>query len=166
MGRPYDAAGYARVAEAVVRARPGAALGADVMVGFPGEREEDHRATLSLLASLPVSYLHVFAFSPRPGTRAASAGGRPAPGEVARRAADLRELSERLRARFLGALRDRPLEVVVERVEGQRARGTSREFAPVRFGAPGVPRGRVVRLRAGEGDVRAGRGVAPGAAPS
>ncbi len=166
MGRPHDAAGWARAVEGALRARPEAAVGADVLVGFPGEREEDHRATLDLVTSLPLAYLHVFPFSPRPGTAAASMDDRPPAPEVERRAAELREASARMRARFLAAAAGRPLEVVVERLEGGRAQGTSREFASVRFASADAIRGRVVRLEAGAGEIRGGSGVAPGASPS
>ncbi|MBK7732609.1 MAG: tRNA (N(6)-L-threonylcarbamoyladenosine(37)-C(2))-methylthiotransferase MtaB [Bacteroidales bacterium] len=54
---------------------PDAGLGADVIVGFPGETEEEYADTYSFLESLPLSYLHVFAFSPRPGTPAAEMPG-------------------------------------------------------------------------------------------
>jgi threonylcarbamoyladenosine tRNA methylthiotransferase MtaB len=166
MGRPYRAAGYARVVEAVLRARPGAAIGADVMTGFPGETEADHRATLALLAGLPVASLHVFPFSPRPGTAAAAMPGRPPHAEVERRAAELRAWAARSRAAFLDGLRGRELEVVVERVRGSIAHGTSREYAPVRFPAGGRSRGDLARVRPGEPGVEFGRGVAGAAAPS
>ena len=54
---------------------PGAAVGADVITGFPGETAEDFEDTLHFLEALPLTYLHVFAFSPRPGTPAASMPG-------------------------------------------------------------------------------------------
>jgi threonylcarbamoyladenosine tRNA methylthiotransferase MtaB len=166
MGRPYTAAAYARVVEGVARRRPGAAIGADVMAGFPGESEEDHRATLALLSSLPLAYLHVFAFSPRPGTRAAAMGGRP-PSEVAgRRAGELRDLGAARWSAFQDGLRGRELEVVVERIRGAEASGTSREYATVRFPAHGAIRGARARVRAGDADVRLGSKVARAAAPS
>jgi threonylcarbamoyladenosine tRNA methylthiotransferase MtaB len=166
MGRPYRAAGYAAVVERVARQRPGAAIGADVMAGFPGESEEDHRATLALLASMPLAYLHVFAFSPRPGTAAAAMDGHPAAQVTERRAGELRELSARRWKAFQDGLRDRELEVVVERIRGAEASGTSREYATVRFPAPGVIRGDLARVRAGDEGVRLGSKVARAAAPS
>ncbi len=67
-------------------------LGADVIVGFPGETDEDHRATVRLVAELPFTYLHVFPYSPRAGT-AAPRLGPPPPAEVVReRSAELRAL--------------------------------------------------------------------------
>jgi threonylcarbamoyladenosine tRNA methylthiotransferase MtaB len=166
MGRPYRAGDYARIVEALARARPGAAIGADVMSGFPGETEEDHRATLALLASLPIASLHVFPFSPRPGTPAARMGGRPRADVVARRAAELRALSARRRTAFQAGLLGRELEVVVERVRGPVAEGTSRENETVRFLSRDAVRGTIARVRAGDEGVRVGRGVAGAAAPS
>jgi threonylcarbamoyladenosine tRNA methylthiotransferase MtaB len=96
MGRPYDPGTYAERIRAVHRALPGAAVGADVIAGFPGERPEDHAATLALVEELGLSYLHVFPFSPRPGTPAAGLPDAvPAP-LIRRRAAELRERSAAL----------------------------------------------------------------------
>jgi threonylcarbamoyladenosine tRNA methylthiotransferase MtaB len=70
MHRWYRAEHYARRIELIRDRIPGAAIGADVIVGFPGETDEDHAATRSLIERLPFTYLHVFAFSKRPGTAA------------------------------------------------------------------------------------------------
>jgi threonylcarbamoyladenosine tRNA methylthiotransferase MtaB len=166
MGRPYGASGYAQVVERLVRARPGAAVGADVMAGFPGESEADHRATLALVASLPLAYLHVFAFSPRPGTRAATLDGRVPPEVAGRRALELREISARRWAAFQEGLRGRELEVVVERIRGAEASGTSREHATVRLPSRGAVRGALSRVRAGDEGVLLGSKVARALAPS
>ncbi len=166
MGRPYRASGYAGVVESVARKRPGAAIGADVMAGFPGESEEDHRATLALLASMPLAYLHVFTFSPRPGTAAAAMDGRPPAPVTERRAGELRDLSARRWKAFQDGLRHRELEVVVERVQGTEASGTSREYATVRFPVGGAIRGDLARVRAGDEGVRLGSKVARAGAPS
>ncbi|MDR1608527.1 MAG: MiaB/RimO family radical SAM methylthiotransferase [Deltaproteobacteria bacterium] len=72
MGRPYLRADYLTMAQELTARFGPIALGADVLVGFPGETEEDFAATYDLLANLPMSYLHVFPFSPRPGTLAAN----------------------------------------------------------------------------------------------
>jgi threonylcarbamoyladenosine tRNA methylthiotransferase MtaB len=65
-------------------------LGADIIAGFPGETEDDHRATVSLVESLPFTGLHVFPYSLRPGTAAGRLGGHVRAGDVSRRAAELR----------------------------------------------------------------------------
>ena len=93
MGRHwYTAASYRARLDHLAARLPAFGLGADVMVGFPGETPADHRATVDLIAALPFTYLHVFPYSPRPGTAARRLG--PAVGSAAARAraAELRTL--------------------------------------------------------------------------
>src|SRR5258706_7231336 len=94
MHRWYRAEHYARRAELVREWLPDAAIGADVIAGFPGETDEDHRATLALIARLPLAYLHVFSFSARPGTPAADLQGHVPASEIAGPARALRGLGE------------------------------------------------------------------------
>ena len=69
MHRRYRPWHYAQKAEVLIEAAgPDLALGADVMIGFPGETDAEFRETHDLIASLPFAYLHLFPFSPRPGT--------------------------------------------------------------------------------------------------
>src|SRR5271157_3780267 len=72
MHRWYRAEHYARRIELIHERLPHAAIGADVITGFPGETEGDHAATLRFIAERPFTYLHVFSYSPRPGTKAAA----------------------------------------------------------------------------------------------
>jgi threonylcarbamoyladenosine tRNA methylthiotransferase MtaB len=72
MGRNYTAAFYRDLLERIVRDVPGVALGADVMVGYPGEGDAEFRNTMRLVESVPLTHLHVFSYSPRPGTAAAA----------------------------------------------------------------------------------------------
>ena len=100
MGRHwYTAATYARAIERLTRDRAVFGLGADVMTGFPGETDADHAATMALVRALPFTHLHVFPYSPRPGTPAARLGAE-VPASVARaRAAAVRALAaEKARA--------------------------------------------------------------------
>jgi len=71
MRRRYDAAAFLRAVSLVCRHLPGAAVTTDVMVGFPGETEEDFAQTYALCREAPLARMHVFPFSPRPGTAAA-----------------------------------------------------------------------------------------------
>jgi threonylcarbamoyladenosine tRNA methylthiotransferase MtaB len=100
MHRWYRAEHYARRAELVRERLPDAAIGADVIAGFPGETEEDHRATLSLVENLPLTYLHVFSFSARPGTPAAEMRNELPERVIGRRARELRALGEEKKAAF------------------------------------------------------------------
>jgi threonylcarbamoyladenosine tRNA methylthiotransferase MtaB len=93
MGRHwYAAASYRARLERLAGRLPAFALGADVMVGFPGESAADHRATLDLIAALPFTYLHVFPYSERPGTAAPRLGPAVGSAAVRARAAELRAL--------------------------------------------------------------------------
>ena len=154
MRRPYRPEQFAEVVARIARAVPGACLGTDVIAGFPGETEEDHRETVRLVEALPLAYLHVFPFSPRPGTEAAALP-EPVPGPVAReRARELLAVSERHWHRYLAHQAGRDLEVVVEKVEGGIASGTSREYVPVRWPLVGERRGGLaqVRVQASDGE--------------
>jgi threonylcarbamoyladenosine tRNA methylthiotransferase MtaB len=91
MRRPYSAASYARRVEAARAAVPGAAITTDVIVGFPGESAAEFEESLATVAALGFAKVHVFPFSPRPGTLAATL-----PGAVP--AADLAERMRRMLA--------------------------------------------------------------------
>ena len=94
MHRWYRAAHYAEHAMLIRELLPDAAVGADVIAGFPGESDEDHAATCEFIERLPFSYLHVFSFSERPGTKAAALVDQVPPAAVQQRARQLRALGE------------------------------------------------------------------------
>jgi threonylcarbamoyladenosine tRNA methylthiotransferase MtaB len=100
MHRWYRAEQYARRVQVIRECLPQAAIGADVIAGFPGESDEEHRATLAFIESLPLTYLHVFSFSKRPGTAAAKLNEEVPVHIVKNRARELRELGERKSAAF------------------------------------------------------------------
>jgi threonylcarbamoyladenosine tRNA methylthiotransferase MtaB len=110
MHRPYTLAQYRAAIGRLCDRFPDAALGADVIVGFPGETQDDFDACAQYLATSPLAYVHVFPFSPRPGTPAAVLGGRPRGEDVRARVRRLREmggqLSRRFRRRFAGTERN------------------------------------------------------------
>ena len=109
MRRPYSVSFYRDLVERIHARLPDASIGTDIIVGFPGETEEDASATLALLASLPLSHLHVFPYSDRPGTDAAAMSGRPGGAVVRARAGAVREVGTRLSRTFqerqLGTMR-------------------------------------------------------------
>jgi threonylcarbamoyladenosine tRNA methylthiotransferase MtaB len=112
MHRWYRAAHYARRVELIRERLPHAAIGADVITGFPGETEEDHAATVRFLEELPFSYLHVFSFSPRPGTEAAALGEHVPLSVIHRCARELRALAQRKLAAFRAAQNGAALRVL------------------------------------------------------
>ena len=155
MGRHwYTAESYAEVVERLVAARPVFGLGADVIVGFPGETDADHQSTVALVERLPFTYLHVFPFSPRPGT-AAERLGRPVPASIARaRARELRELGARKTEAYRASRAGGGADVIVVRggTAGERE-GVTEDYLSVLPGATPLPRGTRygARLRS-EGD--------------
>lgn len=147
MRRTYGPDAYARVVEEVAALAPEACLGTDVMVGFPGETDEEFRETVRLVERLPLAYLHVFPFSPRPGTPAAAMEGQ-VPGPVVReRARELVALGDHRWRSYLKGFAGHVVDVVVERVEGGLARGTARHYVTVRWPSSGEKRGQLVRVR-------------------
>ncbi len=100
MHRWYRADHYARRAHLIREHLPHAAIGADVIAGFPGETEEDHLTTLAFIESLPLTYLHVFSFSKRPGTQAAALANAVPAAVIKNRTRELRALGEKKSAAF------------------------------------------------------------------
>ena len=148
MNRIYDTAFFGRLVEGIRSRVPEAAIGLDVIVGFPGESGQEFENTLRFLDSLPITHLHVFPFSRRPGTPAATMPDQ-VPGDVAReRAARLRALGEEKQQEFSGRFIGRELEVVVEG-GGQKGlcRGLSRNYLPVLFPASAEVVGKAVGVR-------------------
>jgi threonylcarbamoyladenosine tRNA methylthiotransferase MtaB len=112
MHRWYRTAHYARRLELIRERLPHAAIGADVIAGFPGESEADHVLTLDFIERLPFTYLHVFSYSARPGTEAALAGNQVPARVIKRRARELRALGEAKSAAFRRSQIGRTLRVL------------------------------------------------------
>ena len=162
MGRPYGPEDFRHLVMEIHRHFPRAALGLDVLVGYPGETPADFEATRSLVAALPVTYLHVFPFSPRPGTGAASLRPEPA-GEVQARARVMRELGAIRKQAFYRAQIGQVAEVLVEGPGPQPGwlKGLSENYLRVVFPGPRERRNTrlKVRLRHFEGEALLGEVV-------
>ena len=100
MDRRYRTDLYSHRVEAIKGLMPNACIGADVIVGFPGESEKDFLLTYEYLTNLDVSYLHVFTYSERPNTKAIGMGEVVPSDERKRRSRMLRNLSEKKRRKF------------------------------------------------------------------
>lgn len=114
MNRRYTCDFFSKLLRKIRYSQPHAGLGTDLIVGFPGETDDDFEQTYAFVESLPLSYLHVFPYSRRPGTSAAHFP-RQVPAEVAKdRAARIRQLgAEKLREFSLGFV-GQQLEVIAE----------------------------------------------------
>ena len=133
MRRPYRASHYLELLEKIRRRVPEAAIGADVMVGFPGETREDHALTRDLIRNSPLTYLHVFPFSRRPGTAAARLEPEVPKAAAALRSLELRSLGEAKNRSFRESQVGRDLPVITLQDESPRAtrRALSSNFLQV-----------------------------------
>jgi threonylcarbamoyladenosine tRNA methylthiotransferase MtaB len=112
MHRKYRPWHYADRIQKIRQAMPDAAIGADVMVGFPGETDADFEETRQFIDSLPMTYLHVFTFSARPGTPAAAMPGQVHPQVMKERNRILRELAARKKREFQQTFIGRDLQAI------------------------------------------------------
>ncbi len=146
MGRHwYTASSYAAAVERIVAARGTFALGADVIAGFPGETEEEHRHTMKFIGELPFTYLHVFPFSVRPGTAASRLDHQLAGDLVHSRARALREVADERSRAYRESRLGGQADVVV--VRGDRREGLTEDYLTVRLGEAPLPRGTRVQVR-------------------
>jgi threonylcarbamoyladenosine tRNA methylthiotransferase MtaB len=139
MRRPYRASRFRKVVERLHADFPRAAIGTDVLVGFPGETDQAAGNTLGLVTDLPLSYLHVFTFSAREGTPAASMTGRVDPKKVRHRAAELRKISESRWLSFLKRGVGRRHRLLAERAGPDGVQGRTDSYRKMRIpeGRPG-----------------------------
>jgi len=150
MKRAYSPDRFAEVAGTIREIFPGAAIGADVIVGFPGETEEAFGATRELVKRLELAYLHVFRYSKRPGTAAADMPDQVDEEVKKERAREMRAvrkaLMENFRERFVGG----ELEVLLENRRTGRAKrltGLSRNYIRVSGDGPDGLMGRIVTAK-------------------
>jgi threonylcarbamoyladenosine tRNA methylthiotransferase MtaB len=134
MRRRYRTAGFLERCRRLQEALDLPALTTDVIVGFPGETEEDFQATCQVLRQVGFSRVHIFPFSPRPGTPAADFPDPVPPAVIAERRRRLQELEQELAEAYYRQLLGRRLEVLVEEPVPERpgwVRGTACRYAPV-----------------------------------
>lgn len=160
MGRPYSPAFFRDLVLQLAGRIPGLNIGIDVIAGFPGETDRQHKNTLELLRDLPAGYLHVFPFSRRSGTPAAGYPGQVPAGTKKERALRLRQLSDEMRSRLYTAHTGALLKVLVENRRDRKTgllRGISRNYIPVLFEGPAGLAGSEAAVRiiaAGPGEPR------------
>ncbi len=133
MKRNYDSHFYRNLIDRVHSTISNVAIGVDVMVGFPSESEKQFENTLNLLNNLPVAYLHVFPYSPRPGTAAEKLQPRIPQAIKNERATILRNLSTQKREKFALRFLGKPLNVLVESTKDKKTgllKGFSQNYLP------------------------------------
>jgi threonylcarbamoyladenosine tRNA methylthiotransferase MtaB len=100
MCRPYTLEYYRRLVDTIAARLPHASIGSDMIAGFPGESDADFRANLDYLPASPLTHLHVFPYSNRPGTAATAMAGKVDGSTIRGRGRDLREIGALLARRF------------------------------------------------------------------
>jgi threonylcarbamoyladenosine tRNA methylthiotransferase MtaB len=103
MRRPYTFERYWRLVERIHTQLPHASIGSDLIAGFPGESDEDAEVMVRAIEDMPLSYLHVFPYSDRPGTDAAATTPKVDAAETRSRARRMRDVAKRLSARFIAS---------------------------------------------------------------
>ncbi len=151
MRRRYRRDVYSDRVERILRSIPDAAIGADVIVGFPGETEDRFLDTARFLEDLPVAYLHAFTYSERPGTTAVEESGEdPVPrAERSRRNRVLRILSGRKRAEFAARHEGTTRPVLWEGPSDGLIEGWTDNYIRVKRDAPGRRPGTVEAVTLG-----------------
>ena len=143
MRRPYDVAYYADLVGTIRRDLPNASIGSDIIVGFPGESDADFEQLATYLETSPLTHLHVFPYSDRPGTVASRMTDRPAGLAVKERGRRVREIGSRLTRRFLESQRG-TVHTALTLEDGTLA--VTGNYLKVRI-PPGRPRNRWVQVR-------------------
>ena len=140
MHRKYRPWHYREKVEKIRAAMPTAAIGADVMVGFPGETDAEFEETRRLVEELPFTYLHVFTYSARPGTPAAAMKGQ-VPVRVAReRNRVLRELAAEKRQAFMQEFVGKTLEAItLNAFDGEWTEALTENYLPLRLRGKSSP---------------------------
>jgi threonylcarbamoyladenosine tRNA methylthiotransferase MtaB len=134
MGRPYCRERFRHTIQTVKNRLPQAAIGVDVLVGFPGESDVAFKQTVDLIQELPVTYLHVFPFSTRKGTPAADFKDKIPETIITARCRRLRRLGEEKRTAFYNSQIGQRVEVLVETTRDAvsgRPKGHSANYLPV-----------------------------------
>jgi len=149
MGRRYTAREAGVRIRLLRQAIPDMAIGLDVIVGFPGETDEHFKQTLETFDNLPFDYLHVFPFSPRPGTVASTLPDKVPHALARERGRQLREMGSRRRNNFwrgqLGTMRNTIIESPARGGKGFRCRTDN--YIPVVIGPGNWTVGEILPVR-------------------
>ncbi|MBO0715675.1 MAG: radical SAM protein, partial [Acidimicrobiales bacterium] len=146
MRRRYDVARFERAVALAREVRPDLALTGDIMVGFPGETDDDFQRTLEAIEKAGFMDLHVFRFSPRPRTAAARHPDQVPVTIAQERSRRAIELGHRLRSEYERQCAGREVEVIWDRTHGEVIRGVSEQYLTVTASAAGRHAGQLERV--------------------
>ncbi len=131
MGRPYTTAEYLEKIRYIREEIPDVSISCDLIVGFPQESEEEFRETVSFLKECEFSFIHVFPYSSREGTKAAAMEGHIPPQEKKRRAAVCGKISKELQKAWTGKWCGKEVAVIAEQYDNGYTKGYSSQYVPV-----------------------------------
>lgn len=147
MNRHYTAGEYSSIVEDLRKNIPDVSVTTDIIVGFPGETEEEFEATYSFLKELKLSKMHVFKFSPRKGTRAAKMEKQVDPAIKDRRSHRVIELDIQLEDSFINSFLGRSMDVLFEETKDGYAYGYTKNYIRVRVPVDEDLSGRIMPVR-------------------
>jgi len=139
MRRPYTRNYFHDLVLKICDCMPDAAVGVDILVGFPGETAEAFENTFNLIQALPVAYLHVFPFSARPGTPAGKFADKIPAEMIKQRGKRMRRLGGEKRKQFYQKFRGQTLDILIEETVDRNTgflKGVSSNYLPVLIDAP------------------------------
>ncbi len=136
MNRRYSVQGYREAMELALKKIPGLCFGTDVMVGFPGESQQAFERTLEFVHNMPFAYLHVFSYSPRPGTASTKMAHQVDPKVIHERSRVLREVSHQKREAFQRQFVGQELAVLFEEEVNGRWTGLTDQYLRVDVPSP------------------------------
>lgn len=144
MGRHYTAEQYRNLIDYAVARIPLLGLGTDIITGFPGETEEAFNNTKQLIIDFPFSNLHVFTYSRRPGTKAASMPGQVNRGEGKQRSKELIEIGREKKKAFASHFLGRKVSVLVETVKNNTGHGWTEEYIEACVSQPALTSNEII----------------------
>jgi threonylcarbamoyladenosine tRNA methylthiotransferase MtaB len=149
MNRQYTSREYLATVEDILKKVPDIALGTDIIVGFPGEGDEEFINTKRLIGALPISYIHIFPFSQRPNTLAYRMPKQNTSEVKRERLNELKAINAKKKMAYMLSQMSRTLEVIIEEQgDDNIAIGTSSNYLKVEFPSNGYNKGALVRVRA------------------
>ncbi len=162
MNRHYDTAEYAAFVRRARELIPDIHLGTDIIVGFPGENEEDFEESLSFIEKMKFANIHIFTYSPRPGTPAASRKDQVPPEIAKQRYARLKQLADKAKKDFADSQKGKILPVIFEEINQRNmATGWSDNYLPVAMPQGEVELGKIVKIKYCPEQTSSGNGLSP-----
>jgi threonylcarbamoyladenosine tRNA methylthiotransferase MtaB len=150
MHRPYTRNYFHDLVYKINKQLPDAAVGADILVGFPGETRDAFDNTYNLILASPITYLHVFPFSSRPGTPASKFADKVPPEVIKKRGARMRRLGVEKKVGFYKKFMGQILDVLIEETRDKKTgllKGISSNYIPVLVDAPDEHMNTIVHVK-------------------